>query len=247
MEIKIYQDTDKMLVQLVGRVVLDECDRLKSAVVPRITPDINNVNLDLSNVDFIDSAGLGVLVGMKVSSNKNRARLALISPSKGVSDILLVSKLESIFDIVTGNEAQTIVSSLAKPENEASSGESATPPPSGSKQSFQAPPAAASKPEEPDAGDMSPKQQIESYCKNAVEHMRQRDYEQAAGCYQSALEIDPDYLPAHNNLAIVYEKNPKWQDKAIAAWERVLELSQSRGDQKHIERAQKHLNALQRT
>lgn len=246
MEIKIYQDTDKMLVQLVGRVVLDECDRLKGAVVPRITPDINHVNLDLSHVDFIDSAGLGVLVGMKVSSNKNRARLALISPSKGVSDILLVSKLESIFDIMTGKEAQGIVASLAKPEYLVAGADAAEPQPSAAPQSFQAPPA-ASKPEAADAGQMTPKQRIELHCKNAVEHMRQRDYEQAAQCYQEALEIDPDYLPAHNNLAIVYEKNPKWQDKAIAAWERVLALSQSRGDQKHIERAQKHLSALQRT
>ena len=59
MEIRIYSSKDKLLVQLAGRVVLDECDRLKSAVVPRIAPGIGQVVLDLGKVDFIDSAGLG--------------------------------------------------------------------------------------------------------------------------------------------------------------------------------------------
>jgi len=242
MEIRIYQDRDKMLVQLSGRVVLDECDRLKGAVVPRIVPGLAQVNLDLSRVDFIDSAGLGVLVGMKVSSNKSRARLALIAPSKGVSDILLVSKLDSIFDIVTGSEAEAVIRALGKPEFAASGDEQTSPPSASSAPTFQAPPAPST--QGADAG-MAPKDQIDQHCKNAVEYMRMRDYERAVECYKKALQIDPNYLPAHNNLAIVYEKKPQWNDLAIQAWEKVLELSQSRGDQKHIERAQKHLATLQ--
>lgn len=116
MDIKIYEASGKVLVRLKGRIVLDECDRLKSTITTVINPEVTNLNLDLSGVDFIDSAGLGALVGVKVTSNKHRTRLALINPSRGVSDILMVSKLDSIFDILTGSEAEELLRSLAQPQ-----------------------------------------------------------------------------------------------------------------------------------
>ncbi|MEQ8822038.1 MAG: anti-sigma factor antagonist [Sumerlaeia bacterium] len=245
MDIQIYQNSDKILVQLSGRVVLDECDRLKSAVVPRIVPGVAQVNLDLSKVEFIDSAGLGVLVGMKVSSNKSRSRLALVSPSKSVSDILTVSKLDAIFDILTGAEAKAVLQSLARPEFKAdgTAGDTSGPPAPPSSPTFHAPP--PTQPTVgPDASTLSPKEMIDRYCKDAVDFMRQRDYENAAACYKKALGIDEQYLPAHNNLAIVYEKNPATHQQAIEQWKRVLEISRSRNDDKHVDRAQKHLEAL---
>jgi len=244
MDIKIYKQDDRMLVQLSGRVVLDECDRLKSTVVPQISAEISHVNLDLSKVDFIDSAGLGVLVAMKVSSNKSRASLVLISPSKGVNDILLVSKLDSIFDIKTASEAEEVRKELDKPENLVSEKAMAAAGAAAGGSSYQSPPA-----QRPSGSDQTqggtPKEQIDRLCKAAVDFMRQRDYDSAADCYLKTLKIDKDYMPALNNLGIVYEKKPEWHDKAVEQWNRVMELSEQRGDQKHVERAQKHLSKLQ--
>lgn len=239
MDIRIYQNGDKLLVALGGRVVLDECDRLKAAVVPRIAPGIAQVFLDLSGVDFIDSAGLGVLVGMKVSSNKSRSKLALLKPSKGVADILLVSKLDSIFEIMTGSDAEAASAALAQSQFLVEGDGKAAGAPASQQHAFQAPPSSQI------ADEPTDKQRIETLCKQAFDHMRQRDFQSAVDCYEQALQIDPNYLPAHNNLAIVFEKHPQWRERAVAAWERVLELSQSRGDQKHLERAQKHLQQLQ--
>lgn len=243
MDILIYQQADQMLIRISGRIVLDECDRLKSSIVPRINSSSKQVFLDLSGVDFIDSAGLGVLVGMKVSSNKNHARLAILSPSKEVSDILMVSKLDSIFDILTGQDSQRIISALSQETYRLTS----TIPGSQSQTSvptFQAPPS-ASGPSPTDRGLTDDKSMIDKYCKEAVVYMKQRDYEAAAECYRKALQIDPNHLPALNNLGIVYEKNPQWHPKAVMQWERVLEISRQNGDAKHMERAQKHLQDLQ--
>lgn len=92
----------------------------------------------------------------------------------------------------------------------------------------------------------SPKDRIDQLCRDAVAFMQKTDYEQAASCYQQVIDISPDYLPAYNNLAIVFEKMPGAQGKAIEAWKKVLELSSRRNDAKHIERAQKHLETLRR-
>ena len=77
------------------------------------------------------------------------------------------------------------------------------------------------------------REKVDQHCREAVDFMRQGDYDRAAECYLQAIELDPEYLPAHNNLAIVYEKKPAWHQKAVQQWERVLELSTSEGDQKH--------------
>ena len=243
MELKIYESDRKILIRFHGRIVLDECDRLKSTIVPMISPQVTNLFLDLSGVEFIDSAGLGALVGIKVSSNKHRTRLALLNPSRGVSDILMVSKLDSIFDIITGHDAEGHVRSLAQPQYERSADGPAAGPMVSRGPAIPAMPGAGL-PSSPAAA-LSPKDRIDKLLRDAVEHMRKGDYEQAAQCYIDAIEVNPDYLPAHNNLAIVYEKQPQTHAKAIEQWTKVLNLSRSRGDQKHIERAVKHLNQLQ--
>ena len=270
MEINIYRANNNLYIDIAGRVFLDVCEDLKNAAIPLIDKGINQVYVDLSGVDFIDSAGLGVLVGMKMTSNKNKARLVLVSPSSGVSDILQVSKLHSIFDIITGSEAEMLEKSLAIEEYliESLEKESESPRkaaarsanitedasnerpkmPTGSGKPRVAPtPQPQAQKEQPSLGEgagKSAKEQVDENCRKAVELMRQGDYEKAVEKYEDALKIDPEYLPAYNNLAIVYEKRPAWRSKAIETWEKVLELSQAAGDQKHIDRAQKHLSNL---
>jgi Tfp pilus assembly protein PilF len=90
----------------------------------------------------------------------------------------------------------------------------------------------------------SQKEMIEEHCRKAVEYMRVGNYDMSVIEYEKALRIDPEYLPALNNLAIVYEKQPSWLSKAIDQWEALLRLSQQRGDQKHLDRAQRHLANL---
>jgi len=271
MEINIYRANNNLYIEINGRIVLDVCEIIKNVAISLIDKGINQVYVDLATVDFIDSAGLGVLVGLKATSNKNKARLVLVSPSPGVMDILTISKLDKIFDIITGSEAELLKQSLALKEyliknfveeepfpKKVPMGEAPGREEAPSKKTVSAgakakqPPAAPLQPQAhnetppmplPAAG-KSIKEQVDEHCRKAVELMRQGDYEKAVEKYLDALKLDPDYLPAYNNLAIVYEKRPSWRGKAIETWEKVLELSQGIGDQKHIDRAQKHLSTL---
>ncbi len=253
LNISLYENGDRLLVRLSGRIVLDECDRLKSTLVSAIGPSVQRINLDLGGVDFIDSAGLGALVGIKVSANKHKARLALLSPSHSVNDILVVSKLDSLFDLVTGDDARQIVEELNKEEFSRTTDKSGDPP--GPKPATPAMPSERAAPQAEGrrgpavpppqaAGAQAANLQLDQLCRQAIEHMRQGDYETAASCYEQAIEIDPTYIAAQNNLAIVYERRPDWTAKAIAQWEKVLEMSRENNDQKHIDRAIKHLETL---
>lgn len=242
MEMKFYESANNLLVRMKGRIVLDECDRMKSSIATFINSSVSQINLDLSEVDFIDSAGLGALVGIKVSASKHRARLALVSPSRGVCDILMVSKLDSIFDIITGSDAEAVVKQLVHPQFEKIPAGAAAP-------SASSGPAIPSMPSAAGHGASdsgASKERLDQLCRDAVEFMRKGDYDSAVQAYQKALEINSEYLPALNNIAIVYEKKPEWRNNAITQWKRVLDISTRNSDQKHIDRARKHLANLER-
>ncbi len=293
MELEIYQVRSDVYIAIRGRIVLEECDRLKSACLPLIRKGVEQIFIDLSKVEYIDSAGLGVLVGFKMTASKHRARIVLLQPSRAVADILYISKLDGIFDILTGAEADLLKAQMAQPSNRmgvpsperAAAGEfssqstpaiprpgvgispkpePAVPPPGISATG----PTGAPRPAEPAASSSRPfeasireggesqafasmdatvrtqKEMIEEHCRKAVDYMRVGNYDMAVLEYEKALRIDPEYLPALNNLAIVYEKQPSWIPKAIEQWEIVLRVSQQRGDQKHIDRAKRHLANL---
>ncbi len=251
MEMEIYQTRSDLYFLLRGRVVLEECDRLKTQCLPLINKGLDQVVVDLAKVDYIDSAGLGVLVGFKMTASKNKARIVLLQPSRSVSDILYISKLDGIFDILTGAEADVLKSQIVLEENRYSrtpavpaSAPSERPENISVDTSAHGP--EAQKGGKDSAGSPTVSEKLEEHCRRAVEFMRQGNYDLSVEEYRKALEIDPDYLPALNNLAIVYEKQPSWIPRAIEQWEKVLSLSQARGDQKHMDRAQRHLSSLRR-
>lgn len=74
--------------------------------------------------------------------------------------------------------------------------------------------------------------------------MREGDYNKSIEKYNQALKLDPNYVPALNNLAIIYEKKPHTYSKAIELWEHVLQICKEKDDKKHLERAEKHLQKL---
>lgn len=275
MIIKIYKSKEKLYISITGKIVLEECDRIKTSVLPFIDRGLNQIYVDLEQVVFIDSAGLGVLVGLKMTANKNKARLILSNPSRGVYDVLNVSKLDNIFDIITGKDAEMPKLTLMNEENliKEISDEMAEekpqvspkipqkpviqqpneppPPPVSSPIIQMQPPPQIQEPQKIKAAESakdgkSPQDLIDEYCRNAVEFMRQGYYEKAVEEYKKSLDVNPEYLPALNNLAIVYEKKPSWNSKAIEQWEKVLQISTRDNDPKHMDRATKHLENLRK-
>lgn len=235
-----------LLVVLNGRIVLEDCEVLRRTIIPRIPKGQGTTFVDLEGVEFIDSAGLGLLVGLKMTAKKNGSQVVLVKPSKVVSEILYISKLDGIFEFAAGEKATELRDRVKQPENRLSPNDSQF----GNQSNFTIDSSSAF----PNIGvdgnlsaapvDKSSQEAVESYCKKAVEHMRQGDYEASIVEYKKALEIAPNYLPALNNLAIVYEKKPAWYPESIKCWQQVREISRANGDQKHEDRAERHLANL---
>ncbi len=84
---------DTTAVKCHGRVVSETAGELKQLVRPMI-PKCRHIVVDLSDVDFIDSSGLGTLVGLKTSAlSAAYCSLEFINFSPLVKELLSITKL----------------------------------------------------------------------------------------------------------------------------------------------------------
>ena len=77
-----------------GRLTSETLGALKEAVLPLIEQGTNIV-INCADVKFLDSAGLGALVGLKVSAiHQGSGTLKLVKVSPKVKDLLNLTKLD---------------------------------------------------------------------------------------------------------------------------------------------------------
>jgi anti-sigma B factor antagonist len=94
------------VVQISGRIELGE----GSAAVRDLVRDLlgkgrKKILLNLGDVDYIDSAGLGSLVSAFTSVRKEGGELKLVYLTKKVHDLLQMTKLYTVFDIIDDETA----------------------------------------------------------------------------------------------------------------------------------------------
>lgn len=88
------------IVDVRGRIVLgDEIGDLRNAVRNLIAEGKKKIILNLAEVDYIDSSGVGELVGCFTTVRNAGGELKLLKLSQKVHDILNVTKLYTVFDI----------------------------------------------------------------------------------------------------------------------------------------------------
>jgi anti-sigma B factor antagonist len=83
-----------------GRIVLgDEIGDLRDAVRRLLADGKKKIILNLAEVDYIDSSGVGELVGCFTTVRNAGGELKLLKLSQKVKDVLYVTKLYTVFDI----------------------------------------------------------------------------------------------------------------------------------------------------
>lgn len=66
--------------------------------------NIKYVLLDLSNIEVINSLGLGMIVAAYTSLKKNSIKLVFLSPTEKVQNLLKITHLDTIFRIFYSKE-----------------------------------------------------------------------------------------------------------------------------------------------
>ncbi len=94
--LRTFERDGATIVSCSGRLTAEYTDLLK-AEVKKLIPGAKCIVLDLTDVTYMDSAGLGTLVGLYVSCKTAHCTLELINLSKRVRELLGLTNVLSVF------------------------------------------------------------------------------------------------------------------------------------------------------
>ena len=90
---------DVTILDLKGKMTLGEGDELlKDKINSLLQQDKKQLLLNLENVPYIDSAGLGEIVRTYTTVSRQGGKLKLLNLTKRIQDLLAITKLLTVFD-----------------------------------------------------------------------------------------------------------------------------------------------------
>lgn len=98
-----HRDAGKVtVVDLSGRIVLGDGSALLRKTIRALLADQRkNILLNLADVDYIDSSGIGELVSAFTAVKNQSGEMKLLYLTKKVRDLLQITKLYTVFDVYT--------------------------------------------------------------------------------------------------------------------------------------------------
>ena len=95
------------IVHVSGRLTSSVADLLRAHVKPLI-PHANKIVLDLTDLTFMDSMGLGTIVSLYVSSRTAGCQFELINLSRRIRDLFTITHLLSLFEACGETNARIV-------------------------------------------------------------------------------------------------------------------------------------------
>ncbi len=115
LDIEVWHDNGRPVIELAGDIDVYSVGRLRSELLDLSGRGRHLVVVELSGVTFMDSSGLGVLVGAMKRARDGGGVVVLVAPSEPIMRVLRVTGLTKVFP-VAGN-IETALGLLAEQEH----------------------------------------------------------------------------------------------------------------------------------
>lgn len=99
MKVKRREDGDVVILEVSGKVMGGpDSDSFKSVIQGLIDEDVNKLLIDLSDVPWMNSSGVGILISAYTSMKNAGANVKFLNINERVKSILMVTKLLTVFE-----------------------------------------------------------------------------------------------------------------------------------------------------
>ena len=99
MKIVERQAGEVIILDLIGKILIGEGDdALREAVTKLVDGGKTKILLNLAEVPYVDSAGLGEIVRCYTTVSRKGGKLKLINLTKKIQDLLAITKLLTVFE-----------------------------------------------------------------------------------------------------------------------------------------------------
>ena len=92
-----HRTPEETMILCTGKIVSGTNDLLLNEVQPLI-PETKRIVLDLTNVSYVDSSGMGVLVRLWVSAKRGNCEFKIINLNERIKDLLRISNLSKMLE-----------------------------------------------------------------------------------------------------------------------------------------------------
>lgn len=97
---KTIQNGTIAIIELKGSLVGDrDTDALREAVADFIEQGNKQLILDLSRINYMNSSGIGSVIGAHASYSKNNGQVRLVGLGKSVQNLFVITKLIDVFEV----------------------------------------------------------------------------------------------------------------------------------------------------
>jgi anti-sigma B factor antagonist len=96
LKLETEKKSSETIVRATGRIILQTSAMLEKTLRDLMTEG-KGIVLDLTNVDYIDSAGLGALVTVYTHARRTNCHLEIANPKERIRDLFNRSGLGSVF------------------------------------------------------------------------------------------------------------------------------------------------------
>ena len=97
LKLEVTATAEETLVRCIGKMTFTSCGPLQ-AELRRLLGDTKRVVLDLAEMNYLDSFGLGVLVGAHLSAKRQQRQLKLIHMRPQALQLVQVTRLTYLLD-----------------------------------------------------------------------------------------------------------------------------------------------------
>jgi len=99
LKLDISETTDATVVQVSGSVDMTEAEKMRVALIEVAARPVPLIVLDLSNMDFICSLGLGAIICGHLKTRHHHGEIRLVNPQPAVREMLEATRLTKLFPI----------------------------------------------------------------------------------------------------------------------------------------------------
>lgn len=93
-----------IILHCVGRIVFGDEAAAFRARIKNILLGTRHIVINLDGIEYIDSAGLGTLVGLLASTRNQHGEIKLVRPTRRVIDLLKQTRLNTVFHSYESDE-----------------------------------------------------------------------------------------------------------------------------------------------
>ncbi len=105
LEMHAVSQNGDLYIILRGELVRGAGRQVEHLIAQHFNPDMQRLMINLREVRFIDSAGVGMLVAQKVRCARHGIQFVVLEPSEFIGHLFAVGHLQQVFSIMASTEA----------------------------------------------------------------------------------------------------------------------------------------------